>query len=221
MASGKFVAYYRVSTDKQGRSGLGLEAQQAAVREYLDGGDWELIAAFTEIETGKRNDRPQLAAAVAAARKARATLIVAKMDRLGRRAGYVLHLLESSGIRFVFTEMPHASDLEIGIRAVVAQEEGRAISVRTKAALAAAKARGTLLGKHGKVLAAQNSAEADRFALGTRATIADLRAAGITSVRRITEALNEHGVPTADGGKWHVQTVHRLLKRLDRLQATA
>ena len=146
--SGNFVAYYRVSTSKQGKSGLGLEAQQMAVLEYLNGGSWELVEEFTEIESGKRADRKELAAALKACKKQGATLVVAKLDRLARNLGFVVALMES-GVEFICCDMPQANKFTIQILAAVAENERDNISVRTKAGLAAAKARGVVLGNHG------------------------------------------------------------------------
>src|SRR6266436_4972669 len=158
--SSRFVAYYRVSTDRQGRSGLGLDAQRYAVMRHVASHDGELIADFCEIESGKRSDRPQLAAAIAAAKKAKATLIIAKLDRLARNVHFISGLMES-GVEFVAADMPMANRLTVHILAAVAEHEREAISARTKAALAAAKARGVELGKHGKaILAPRNRGQA-------------------------------------------------------------
>ncbi len=148
--SQRFVSYLRVSTNRQGESGLGLEAQRAAVAQMMHGEENEQIAEHVEIMSGRRTDRPKLRQAIVEARKHRAVLVIAKLDRLGRTASHVLHLLDNSGIAFRFAEMPYASKLETGIRAIVAEEEARAISQRTKAALAAAKARGVKLGTYAK-----------------------------------------------------------------------
>ena len=144
-AARRFVAYYRVSTDRQGRSGLGLEAQQKAVRDYLDGGAWEIVAEFIEVESGKKSDRPELARALDACRKHKARLVIAKLDRLSRNLAFIATLMDS-GVEFVAVDNPHANKLTIHILAAVAEHEREAISERTKAALAAAKARGTKLG---------------------------------------------------------------------------
>ena len=214
-ANGKYIAYYRVSTDRQGQSGLGLEAQQAAVEQHLNGGDWTLIESYTEIESGKRNDRPEIAKALAACKRHKATLVIAKLDRLGRNVAFVANLIES-GVSFLAVDNPHANKLMVHMLAAFAEHERDMISQRTKEALAAAKARGVELGKHGKILARQNRAEADRFAHQIKPVILDLRASGITSIRALAEALNKRQVPTAaGGGRWHVQTVHRLIKRID------
>lgn len=213
MADGNFIAYYRVSTDKQGKSGLGLEAQKAAVANYLNGGSWELVAEYTEIESGKKSDRPELAAAVAACKRQKATLVIAKLDRLARNVHFISGLMES-GVRFVAVDMPSADPFMLHVYAAMAEEEARRISKRTKDALAAAKARGKRLGKHGAVLAKRHKAEADKFAAGMAPIVRRLRDQGL-SVRAITEQLNADQVPTMNGGRWHIPTVHRLLKRLD------
>ena len=145
MPNGNFIAYFRVSTERQGRSGLGLEAQRKAVADFLNGGNWSLVAEFTEVESGKKNERPQLAAALAAARIHGATLVIAKIDRLSRNAHFLLGLKEG-GVDFVAVDLPSANRLTVGIMALVAEQEREAISARTKAALEAAKARGTKLG---------------------------------------------------------------------------
>src|SRR3954468_203058 len=145
MASGKWVAYYRVSTAKQGASGLELDAQREAVADYLNGCNWTLAAEFVEVESGKRNDRPELAKALATCRRTRATLVIAKLGRLARTVAFVSNLMEA-GVEFVAVDFPTANRLTIHILAAVAEHEREIISARTKAALAAAKARGTKLG---------------------------------------------------------------------------
>jgi DNA invertase Pin-like site-specific DNA recombinase len=147
MARGKFIAYYRVSTERQGKSGLGLDAQRTAVLDYLNGGGWKLLGEFTEVETGKGRNalarRPQLRAALEACRKHKATLLIAKLDRLARNVFFVSGLMES-GVEFVAVDMPMANRLTVHILAAVAEHEREMISQRTKAALAAAKARGVI-----------------------------------------------------------------------------
>src|SRR6266478_2770642 len=143
--SRQFVAYYRVSTDRQGRSGLGLDAQREAVFRHLASQAGDLIGEFCEVESGRRSDRPQLAAAIAAAKKPRATLIIAKLDRLARNVHFISGLLES-GVEFVAADNPHANKMTIQLLAVFGEFEREQISARTKAALQAAKARGTVLG---------------------------------------------------------------------------
>jgi DNA invertase Pin-like site-specific DNA recombinase len=157
---GKFVAYYRVSTDKQGKSGLGLDAQRKAVNDYLDGGDWELVAEFTEIESGKRSDRPELAKALAACKRRKATLVIARLDRLARNVHFISGLMETK-VKFVACDMPEATPFMLHIYAAVAEQEARAISARTKVALQAAKQRGVRLGRTGaEILAPKYQAEA-------------------------------------------------------------
>src|SRR5580658_2953026 len=145
MANGKFVAYYRVSTAKQGASGLGLEAQQESVRGYMNGGRWSMVDEVTEVESGKRNDRPALANALALCRIHKATLIIAKLDRLARNVNFISNLMEAK-VDFTAVDFPQANRLTVHILAAVAEHEAAAISARTKAALQAAKARGTRLG---------------------------------------------------------------------------
>src|SRR6478672_514371 len=143
--SGKFVAYYRVSTDRQGKSGLGLDAQREAVTSYLNGGSWQLVQELTEVESGKHADRPQLAAALAACKKHKAKLVIAKLDRLSRNLAFIATLMDS-GVEFVAVDNPHANKLTVHILAAVAQREREAIAQRTRDALQAAKARGKRLG---------------------------------------------------------------------------
>src|SRR5918993_946126 len=150
MAKGSYVSYLRVSTDRQGRSGLGLEAQRKTVEDFLNGGRWDLIAEFVEVESGKRDDRPKLREAMAFCRLHNATLVIAKLDRLSRDAHFLLGL-QKAGVRFVAADMPEANEMVVGILAVVAQAERKMISERTKAALAAAKARGKRLGTPGNL----------------------------------------------------------------------
>jgi DNA invertase Pin-like site-specific DNA recombinase len=139
--TGKFVAYYRVSTQRQGRSGLGLEAQQKAVRDHLNGGNWRLVAEVTEVESGKRSDRPKLAEALKLCRLHGATLIIAKLDRLARNVAFISNLMDA-GVEFHAVDFPQANRLTVHILAAVAEHEAKVISERTKAALAAAKRRG-------------------------------------------------------------------------------
>lgn len=205
----RFVAYYRVSTERQGRSGLGLEAQQAAVASFINGGS-ELVGEFTEIESGKRNARPELAKAFEACRRHKAKLVIAKLDRLSRNLAFIATLMES-GVEFVAVDNPHANKLTVHILAAVAQHEREMISERTKAALAAAKRRGVTLGnpqlakaaKHGT---AATKAAAKHFAANVLPVIRDIQAGGASSNTAIAAKLNERNVPTARGGKWaHVQ----------------
>jgi DNA invertase Pin-like site-specific DNA recombinase len=195
---------------------LGIEAQQKTVQDFIAGKGWVSLGEFVEVESGKRNDRPELRKALALAKSSKATVIIAKMDRLGRRASYVLNLLDNFGVKFIFAEMPGASELEVGIRAVIAQEEGRMISERTKAALAAARLRGVKLGTYATTLAPINRKAAQDRAQALSRTIGQLRAQGIKTTRGICQELNARGIPAARAGtRWHLQTVHRLLKRIN------
>jgi len=207
---GKFIAYYRVSTDRQGKSGLGLDAQREAVNAFLNGGRWTLIEEFTEIESGKRADRPELEKALAACKKHRAKLVIAKLDRLSRNLAFIAKLLDSK-VEFVAADMPYADRMTLQIRAVFAEHEREMISERTKAALAAAKRRGQRLGNPNlaeaqKLAAAALRANARRFAANVRPIIDEIMRAGATSHNQIAAKLNERNVKTARGGKWtHVQ----------------
>jgi DNA invertase Pin-like site-specific DNA recombinase len=214
---GQFVAYYRVSTDRQGKSGLGLEAQRTAVMGYLNGGNWELAGEFTEIESGKRNDRPQLSAAISLAKKLKGTLVIAKLDRLARNVALISGLMESK-VDFVAVDMPDANRLTVHILAAVAEHEREMISQRTKAALQAAKARGVRLGcpnpTKGAVLAASILRErADIFAANVLPVIRQVQAAGILTLGGIAEALNARGIRTARGGAWYAATVRNVMAR--------
>jgi len=227
MTSGKWVAYHRVSTLRQGRRGLGLDAQKHAVAEFLNGGRWKLIAEFTEVETGRNNDRPELQKALAACRMHGATLLIAKLDRLSRNAAFLLNLRDA-GIEFVAADLPGANRLTVGILAMVAETEAEAISARTKAALAAAKRRGVKLGRtwrknfgesgraKGRAAAAEAvGALADLRAADRALHVQELRAAGCATPTKLARALNERGVPTPrGGGRWTCVQVQRLLARL-------
>lgn len=222
----RFIAYYRVSTDKQGKSGLGLEAQQQAVRQYLNGGAWELVGEFTEIESGKRDDRPQLAAALAACRKHKATLVIAKLDRLARNVAFIANLMEA-GTDFIAVDMPEANKLVLHIMAAMAQHEREAISARTKAALAAAKARGQKLGgfrgvavdqAKGTQAASQRAREWAQGEIGQE--IADMKARG-WGLWEIAHHLNDLGVKTRRGGEWQAITVRRVLEKMGDLSSPA
>src|SRR6266446_6728611 len=207
---GRFIAYFRVSTDKQGKSGLGLEAQRKAVLDYLNGGRWELVDEFVEVESGKDNERPQLEAALAACKKHRARLVIAKLDRLSRNLAFIATLMES-GVEFTAVDMPEANKLTVHILAAVAQNEREMISERTKAALQAAKARGKQLGNPRLAEAAKRGtaavkANARQFAANVLPIIEEIERSGVTSHNAIAAKLNERNVRTARGGRWtHVQ----------------
>src|SRR3984893_10518763 len=229
MAEGKFIAYLRVSTTKQGKSGLGLEAQRKAVPDFLDGGKWQLVKEFVEIESGKKADRPQLMKAFQACRVFGAKLVIAKLDRLSRDAYFLLGL-EKAGVDFVAADMPTANRLTVGIMAMVADEERRMISARTKAALAAAKARGVQLGgdRGARLTAKQRAAgravqqeHARNRAADLVPIIKELQEAGCESLRAIAAELEERGIPTARGGKWSSVQVARLLEAASPFEASA
>lgn len=217
MKNKRYIAYYRVSTNRQGQSGLGLEAQKEAVTRYLNGGDWEIIDEYTEIESGKKsNNRPQLHAALAACKKYHATLIIAKLDRLARNVFFISGLMES-GIEFVAVDNPNANRLMLHMLAAFAEHEREQISQRTKDALAAARERGVQLGKNGKNLAVQNKEAAMRFIQAISPQINAIRAEGYHTSTSITNELNKRQIPTFTGGstRWHQSQVYRLLKRMD------
>lgn len=213
MANGKCVTYYRVSTDRQGISGLGIEAQEASVRQFLQGRNWTLIGEFTEVESGKGARRPQLLAALDQCRRERATLVIAKLDRLARNVHFISGLMESN-VEFVAADNPHANKLMIHMLAAFAEHEREQISSRTRLALAAARERGVKLG--GPNIAAINArraAQSDAFAQTMLPIIDDIKRAGFTTVRAITAELNRRGISSANGGKWHLRTTNLLLMR--------
>ena len=214
----RYVAYYRVSTDRQGKSGLGLEAQRQAVADYLAGNGAVVVEDFTEVESGKRADRPELARALQTAKRHKATLVIAKLDRLSRNLAFIVNLLES-GVDFRCADMPEANRTMLQLWAVMAEWERGMISARTKAALQAAKARGIKLGspspgKGGALGAAAQRASADQFAANAKPIIAEIQRAGIHSLRGIATALTARGIPTARGGAWGGTTVRRVLQRV-------
>ena len=219
----KFIAYYRVSTQQQGQSGLGLEAQRQAVAEYLNGGKCSLLKEYTEVESGKFNFRPQLAEAIQTCRAYGGKLVIAKLDRLSRDAHFLLGL-EKAGIDFVAADMPNANRLTVGIMAMVAEEERRMISKRTIDALAAAKARGTKLGGNRGVVPSQEARDLATVAIQKRANrravdiapiIKALQKDGAVSLRAIAAGLNDAGIPTARGqGRWSAAQVQRTMARI-------
>ena len=222
MADGKWISYLRVSTDRQGTSGLGIEAQRHSVAAFLNGGRWKLIKEFVEVESGKRSDRPKLAEALAACRLHGAKLVIARLDRLSRDAHFLLGL-DKAGVDFVAADMPHANRLTVGVMALVAEEERKHISANTKAALAAAKARGVKLGgDRGYRPSADDAAHAanahrqsaDNRAADILPAIKELQECGCSSLHAIAAGLNEMGIPTARGkDNWRPAQVARILKR--------
>ena len=219
-----FVSYLRVSTERQGRSGLGLEAQRRAVADFLaGGGTWRHVAELVEVESGSRDSRPRLLEAMALCRLHGATLVIAKLDRLSRDAAFLLNL-QKAGVRFVAADMPEANELVVGIMAVVAQAERKMISTRTKAALAAAKARGVQLGKPenlsnreaGQVRSrARQTHRAKERVQDLAPVVAAVRAEGAVSLRQIAAALNARAIPAARGGSWSAAQVQRVLAGIE------
>ena len=222
----QYVIYKRVSTEDQGKSGLGLAAQERDIQLFLTGFTevpYEVLADYTEIETGKADDRPRLAEALALVRKTGADLMVAKLDRLSRKVSFIAAIMDDPKVRLRVASMPYADKFQLHIYAALAEQEREFISMRTKAALAEAKARGTQLGglrdktmKRNAVMQANAEARADRVA----GIILPLREAG-KPLREIAEHLNRAGVPTARGGQWQASQVMRTLDRLSMHQAQA
>ena len=208
---GKFIAYYRVSTDHQGVNGNGIAAQRKAVEDYLNGGRWKLVGEFTEVESGKRSDRPELEKALTACRKHKAKLVIAKLDRLSRNVHFISGLMERK-VDFVACDMPSANAFMINVYAAVAQEERRMISDRTKAGLAAAKARGVKLGGP-RLPAINESRQVD--AIERARAIAPIFAelAGM-SARAVAAELNARAIATPTGAPWSAKTVIRARERL-------
>lgn len=234
LSTDKFVAYYRVSTARQGRSGLGLEAQRAAVLGYLKSTSGRLLAEFTEIESGKLNDRPKLAEAILRAKVTGSRLIIAKMDRLSRNAAFLL-TLRDSGVRFVAADLPNADETVVGIMAVVAQNEREMIARRTREALQVARKR---LAKEGRRLGNPNGAKAlrtahkgnsaavsaivdkaDTRAADLREVLTDIEASGAQSLAAIAAELNEREIEAPRGGRWYPASVARLKTRLMNARA--
>ncbi len=221
MATNRAVAYYRVSTDRQskGGTGLGLAAQNAAVKAHLTSNSLDLVGEFTEVESGRQNDRPKLAEAVAMAKRQKAVLVIAKLDRLARSVATIANLLEA-GVEFVACDQPHANRLTIHLLSAVAEHEATMISARTKAALAAAKERGRVLGnptnlrQAGEVGRQRLIERADQHAQKVLPMLQHLvKTAGITSVHAAADALNQRGVKTMRGCEWYGASVLNLIKR--------
>lgn len=225
----KFVTYLRVSTDRQGKSGLGLEAQRAAVLDHV-AGKGEIAAEYVEVESGKRADRPELALALAEAKQAGAVLLIAKLDRLARNVAFIANLLES-GVEIAAADMPEANRFLLHVMAAVAEHEAQAISDRTRAALAAAKARGVKLGwsmperkdeqrQASLKGAAKNAQKADQHAANVLPIIRQIAASG-ASLRQIADELNTRGINTARGGLWYAATVRNIMARQNEIEAKA
>jgi DNA invertase Pin-like site-specific DNA recombinase len=219
--SQQFVSYVRVSTERQGKSGLGLDAQRAAVTTYIAGLQGRLLQEFREIESGKKDERPQLAAALAACRKHKAVLVIAKLDRLARRVSFISALMDGD-VDFVACDFPQANRLTLHILAAVAEHEREMISQRTRAALQAARTRGVRLGNPTNAnvclerARAARSAKARRWAENVRPVIDQIMRSGANSLRVIGAALMARGVTTARGNtRWHPEQVAAVLKITD------
>jgi len=213
----KVISYYRVSTQRQGKSGLGLSAQQKAVSDFIRLHGYSLSGEFIEVESGKRNSRPVLQEALEACKRDHAILLIAKLDRLGRNVAFISKLMESK-VDFRAVDNPYAGKLIVHIMAAFAEYERDQISERTTAALRAAKRKGVELGNHGRyVLSKANRLEATRFALSMRPVIDELRGKGFKTIRAIANELNRRKVPTFRKNKahWHPSTVHQIIKRLN------
>lgn len=208
----QYVAYYRVSTDRQGVSGLGLEAQKESIAQFLKNQDAVIIEEYVEIESGKKNNRPYLQEALKRCKKEKATLIIAKLDRLARNVAFISNLMESK-VDFLAVDNPHANKLMIHLLAAFAEHEREMISKRTKDALAAAKRRGVVLGKNGAKAGRKNSEAAQSFAETMRDIVSALKTQGIQTQTAIVQELNRMNIPSTCGGKWHQTSVRRLLGR--------
>jgi len=217
----KAVTYYRVSTERQGQSGLGLDAQREAVQNFARVHGFILTGEFVEVESGKKNERPMLLEALAACKREQAVLLIARLDRLGRNLAFISKLMES-GVDFKAVDNPFADKFTVHILAAVAEKEGEDISKRTTAALKAAKERGVQLGSHGKyVLSQLNKKRAEEFAISMMALIGVLQEKGLKTIREITDELNRLGIPTYRNKdtKWHVSTVHKIISRYNSFKS--
>jgi DNA invertase Pin-like site-specific DNA recombinase len=219
----RIVSYLRVSTAEQAKSGLGIEAQREAIARFVETEGYSLAGEFVEVETGKGADaldrRPQLAAALAQAKRLRCALVVAKLDRLSRDVAFIAGLM-SRGVPFIVAELGADVDpFMMHIYAALAEKERRLISERTRAALAHKKAQGALLGNRTNLRVAQakgtatSRAAADAFASNVLPIVQQIEASGVTSLRGIADVLNARGVRTARGGTWHAATVRNMLLR--------
>lgn len=222
----QIVAYLRVSTARQGASGLGLEAQRAAVQGFAAAGSHTIVAELVEVESGGKADRPQLAAALSVCRLHRATLVIAKLDRLARNVAFIANLMDG-GVEFVACDMPHANRLTLHLMAAMAEHEREMISQRTKAALAAAKARGVKLGNPGgakhlgegakraaALSAAKRSLNARQHDLAVASAIAAAQQAGFVTAPAVARQLNLRLIPAPSGGVWNRTQMRVTMTRL-------
>jgi DNA invertase Pin-like site-specific DNA recombinase len=214
------ITYYRVSTEQQGISGLGLAAQEKCVKDFAERNQLSLVQEFVEVDSGKKNVRPILAEALAACRKQNAILLIAKLDRLGRNVSFISSLLESD-VEFVAVDNPFATKLIVHILAAFAEYERDQISIRTKQALAAAKLRGVRLGRHGAdILSNTNRDTANAYARTMQPVIQALTLEGYVTVRELMAVMNRRKIATFNGkrSRWHIASVHALLKRIENLE---
>lgn len=211
----EYVVYYRVSTERQGRSGLGLDAQKTMVEAFLKPGD-TVLAEFTEVQSGTKDDREKLWQAIALVKKTRSKLLIPKLDRFSRKVSFISGIIDQ-GIDLVVCEHPNVSTFFLHLLACFAEEERRQIAQRTKDALAAAKARGTVLGKNSRVLAEKHRAEKRAFVISIAGPL-ERALDESPSYAATARLLNQRGVPTANGGKWHTQTVINYLSDLEAYQ---
>ena len=215
-----WISYLRVSTSKQGIGGLGIEAQREAVTTFAASRHGEILAEYVEVESGKRSDRPALADAIAHAKRTGAVLLIAKIDRLARNVAFISSLMEAR-TEFVAVDAPYANKLMIHLLAAFAEHEREQISARTKAALAAAKARGVVLGRNGRVLADQAIADAIKFSQPLENDVRDIIAGGASNLREIAAGLNARGIPARQGGQWWPSNTAMLLNRLGLVPRSA
>jgi DNA invertase Pin-like site-specific DNA recombinase len=204
----KYVAYYRVSTAKQGKSGLGLEAQKETVRAFVEK-EGELIGEYVEVQSGRKDNREELWKAIRAAKEHKAKIVIARLDRFSRKVSFISGIMDQ-GVSLVVAEMPHASEFQLHIFAALAQEERRLISERTKAALAQAKKRGVKLGKNGANLALLRRSEAHQRALSLKMKLPPHWAA--LSLSEIARLLDSLKIKPLNGGLWSAQQVKSILK---------
>jgi DNA invertase Pin-like site-specific DNA recombinase len=220
----KYVTYRRVSTREQGRSGLGLEAQQRDIDLYLENYSpepWEVVGEFLEVQSGSESDRPELTKAIDLAKRKKAVLLVAKLDRLSRKVSFIAGLMDDKRLDFRVAMLPQADKFQLHIYAALAEQERDFISQRTKAALAVKKAQGVKLGNPDLVSClaalskgrASSQANADQFADDVHPIIAGIKASGITTLQGLADALNARGIKTRRDGQWYPTTVRNLLNR--------
>ncbi|WP_037431330.1 recombinase family protein [Sinorhizobium fredii] len=205
----KFVAYYRVSTKRQRRSGLGLDSQRATIEAFLKN-EGELLAEFTDVTSGKRDERAELNKAIKLARSAGAKLLIAKLDRFSRRVSFIARMMESD-VGLTIAEMPNATEFQLHIFAALAQEERRLISERTRKALTQAKSKGVRLGTYGRILAERNKADASCFARQIFCSLPEHWRE--MSYYSLAKALNSRGLKTRSGGRFYPQTVKNYISR--------